>query len=38
MSKHGSLKYQLNQRLNELKRFGQSKHQAKQEEKERCYC
>ncbi len=36
MAKHGSLKYQLNQRLNELKRFGQSKHQAKQQEKERC--
>jgi integrase len=36
MAKHGSLKYQLNQRLNELKRCGQSKHQAKQQEKERC--
>lgn len=31
-----SLKYQIMQRMNTMKRFGQSKHKAKQAERERC--
>lgn len=34
---YGSLKHQISQRLKSLNRIGQKKHQAKMEEKERCY-
>lgn len=36
MSKIGSLKYQVFQKIDSLKRFGESKHEAKKREKERC--
>lgn len=36
MARRPSIVYQVFQRIDELKRFGQSKHLAKQEEKERC--
>ena len=36
MSKHGSLKHQVLQKINSLKRFGESKHKAKEREKARC--
>lgn len=36
MGNYGSLKYQISQRINELKSFGQSKHEAKKNEKKRC--
>jgi len=36
MGKRGSMKYQIIKRIDEMKRFGQSKHMAKKEEKEKC--
>ncbi len=36
MGKHGSIKYQISQRFNSLNRIGESKHNAKKVEKDRC--